>query len=253
MLREVVGGKAAKALGSALELTTVGELLRHYPRRFSERGELTDLSRLVEGEEVTVQAEIESVTGRRIPGRKLHILEVVISSGASKASISFFNQSWREKELLPGRRGFFAGKVSRFRSKLQLNSPEYVLEVDDDELTASDFANTLIPVYPAASGLPSWTIAKCVSLVLDQLDEVSDPLPYEVKARAGLMDLDWALRHIHRPETRAEYSKARHRLAFDEAFGVQLILAQRKHAQAANPAVARPPGHGGLVAAFEDR
>jgi ATP-dependent DNA helicase RecG len=253
LLREVVGGKAAKALGSALELTTVGELLRHYPRRFSERGELTDLSRLVEGEEVTVQAEIESVTGRRIPGRKLHILEVVISSGASKASISFFNQSWREKELLPGRRGFFAGKVSRFRSKLQLNSPEYVLEVDDDELTASDFANTLIPVYPAASGLPSWTIAKCVSLVLDQLDEVSDPLPYEVKARSGLMDLDWALRHIHRPESRAEYSKARHRLAFDEAFGVQLILAQRKHAQAANPAVARPPGHGGLVAAFEDR
>ncbi|MGX7679477.1 ATP-dependent DNA helicase RecG [Jatrophihabitans sp. DSM 45814] len=253
LLREVLGGKAAKSLEKSFELVTVGDLLRHYPRRFSERGELTDLSELVEGDEVTVQAEIESVTGRRIPGRKLHILEVVISSGKNRATISFFNQQWREKELVAGRWGFFAGKVSRFRSKLQLNSPEYILDDATDELTAEDFANTLIPVYPAASGLPSWTIARCVSLVLDQLDDVADPLPYEVKARAGLMDLDWALRHIHRPETRSDYDKARHRLAFDEAFSVQLILAQRKHAQAANPAVARPARPGGLVDAFHDR
>jgi ATP-dependent DNA helicase RecG len=91
-LRDVLGGKAAKALEKHLDILTVGQLLRHYPRRFSERGELTDLSRLVEGDEVTVQARIESVTGRRIPGRKLHILEVVITSGSSRASLSFFNQ-----------------------------------------------------------------------------------------------------------------------------------------------------------------
>jgi ATP-dependent DNA helicase RecG len=255
LLRDVLGGKAAKAL-ETLELSTVADLLRHYPRRFSERGELTDLSRLVEGEEVTVQAQIESVTGRRIRGRKLHILEVVISSGQSKASLSFFNQAWREKELRPGRQGFFAGKVSRFRSKLQLNSPDYILtggDPDDDQLTASDFANALIPVYPAASGIPSWTIARCVGVVLDSLDEVADPLPIEVKALAGLADLDWALRHIHRPETRDDYRRARHRLAFDEAFGVQLVLAQRRHVLAANPAVARPPRSGGLAQAFSER
>ena len=257
LLRDALGGKAATALDRTLNLVTVGDLLAHYPRRFSERGELTDLSRLVEGEDVTVQARISAVKGRRIPGRKLHILEVVITSGAHKASLSFFNQPWREKDLTVGREGFFAGKVTRFRSTLQLNSPDYLLDdpegLDVGGLKAADFVNAMIPVYPSASGMPSWTIARCVRLVLDSLDDVPDPMPYEVRARAGLMELDWALRHIHRPESRSEYLEARRRLAFDEAFGVQLVLAQRRHAIAANPAISRPYQAGGLVDAFDAR
>jgi ATP-dependent DNA helicase RecG len=258
LLRDVLGGRTATSLDKGLGLVTVADLLRHYPRRFAERGELTDLSELIEGEEATVQAEVTSARSRRIPGRKLNLLEVVISAGGKQASLSFFNQAWRERELQPGRRGFFSGKVTRFRNKLQLNSPDYIL-LDDaagdavDELRADDFAGALIPVYPAASGVPSWTVAKCVRLVLDQLDDVADPLPMELRARVGLLELDRAIRQIHRPQDRRERQQARHRLAFDEAFGVQLVLAQRRHANAANPAVARPPRAGGLVDAFAAR
>jgi ATP-dependent DNA helicase RecG len=252
LLRDVLGGRSSGAIDKALGLTTVGELLRHYPRRFSERGELTDLSKLVEGEEVTVQAEIASASSRRIPGRKLNILEVVITSGRSKASLSFFNQPWRERELVPGKTGLFAGKVTRFRTKLQLNSPDYILFDQDDPLVVEDFAGALIPVYPAAAGLPSWTIARCVKLALEHLDDVADPLPVEVRARAGLAELDRSLRDIHRPATWEDWKKARKRLAFDEAFGVQLVLAQRRHAIAANPAVARPRAPDRLVDAFAD-
>ena len=252
LLRDVLGGKSSKAVDKALGLTTVGELIRHYPRRFSERGELTDLSQLVEGDEVTVQAEIAAATTRRIPGRKLNILEVVITSGRHRASLSFFNQPWRERELTPGKVGLFAGKVTRFRNRLQLNSPDYLLLDPDDPLAVEDFAGALIPVYPAAAGLPSWTIAKCIKLALEQLDDVDDPLPLEVRARAGLAELDRALRDIHRPSTWDDWKKARRRLAFDEAFGVQLVLAQRRHAISANPAVARPRVAGRLVDAFAD-
>jgi ATP-dependent DNA helicase RecG len=252
LLRDVLGGKSSKAVDKALGLTTVGELIRHYPRRFSERGELTDLSQLVEGDEVTVQAEIAAATTRRIPGRKLNILEVVITSGRHKASLSFFNQPWRERELTPGKVGLFAGKVTRFRNRLQLNSPDYLLLDPDDPLAVEDFAGALIPVYPAAAGLPSWTIAKCIKLALEQLDDMDDPLPLEVRARAGLADLDRALRDVHRPSTWDDWKKARRRLAFDEAFGVQLVLAQRRHAISANPAVARPRVARRLVDAFAD-
>ncbi len=254
-LRDVLGGRSAQALEKALELVTVADLLRHYPRRYAERGELTDLSRLVEGEEVTVQARIEAVKGRRIPGRKLHILEVVIASGQGRASLSFFNQPWREKELLPGRFGFFAGKVTRFRNTLQLNSPDYQL-LDSDELSEAEaerYANSIIAVYPAAAGVPSWTIARCVDLVLDSLDAVTDPVPVEIRQREHLMELGQALRQIHRPDSQADRARARHRLAFDEAFGVQLVLARRRRDAAANPAVPRPASPSGLVAAFAAR
>jgi len=264
LLREVLGGKASTAVEKALGLSTVGELLRHYPRRFNERGELTDLSQLVEGDEVTVLAEVESTSTRRIPGRKLNILEVSIRSGRHRATLSFFNQPWRERDLRPGRQGMFAGKVTRFRNKLQLNSPDYILlgESGEDGTAGidpeaaeqlQDFAGALLPVYPAAAGLPSWTIARCVRLVLDSLDPVPDPLPAAVRDRVGVIGLDTALRRIHRPDTRAEYAQARRRLAFDEALGVQLVLAQRRHANAANPALARPRIAGGLVDAFDAR
>jgi ATP-dependent DNA helicase RecG len=252
-LVDVLGDRSAKQIEKALKLSTVGEFLRHYPRRVNERGELTDLSELVEGDEVSVLARIEVANTRRIPGRKLTITEVTIASGRHKASLSFFNQQWRERDLLPGRYGMFAGKVSRFRNRMQLNSPDYLLMEDKDELQKADFAGALIPVYPAAAGLPSWTIAKSMSIVLDSLDEVAETLPLEVRARAGLMEHDAALRQIHRPHTMAEYYQARRRLAFDEAFGVQLVLAQRRHAISANPAVARPRIDGGLVDAFADR
>ena len=203
-------------------------------------------------------AEVESTSTRRIPGRKLNILEVSIRSGRHRASLSFFNQPWRERELRAGQHGMFAGKVTRFRDKLQLNSPDYILLGEaaagpDGAVPAEDFAGALLPVYPAAAGLPSWTIARCVRLVLDQLDPVPDPLDPQVRSRAGVMALDAALRQIHRPDTMAEYRQARRRLAFDEAFGVQLVLAQRRHASAANPALARPRIAGGLVDAFTER
>jgi len=256
-LRDVLGGKASTSLGKAFGLQTVGELLRHYPRRYTERGELTDLAQLVEGEEVTVQAEVRSVKARRIPGRKLNLLEVTIVSGTGQATLSFFNQMWRERELRPGTRGLFAGKVTRFRNTLQLNSPDYLLLPDEtDELVAAeadDFAGVLIPVYPASSALPSWTIARCVRIVLDSLDPVEDPVPSMVLAAHGLMDLDPALREIHRPADRPGQRAARRRLAFDEAFGVQLVMAQRRHESVANPAVARPPVVGGLASAFAER
>jgi ATP-dependent DNA helicase RecG len=253
LLRDVLGVKMAGMLEKSLDLVTVGDLLRHYPRRYTERGELTDLADLVEGDEVTVQAEIASATVKRIPGRKLNILEVTIVSGGSKASLSFFNQQWREKELIPGRRGLFAGKVTRFRTKLQLNSPDYMLLDGDDELLAADFAGALIPIYPVAAGARSWTVNKCVRVALDSLDDIVDPLPFEVRARVGLQDLDTALRGVHRPAAAADWRAARRRLAFDEAFGVQLVLAQRRHAMSANPAVARPRVAGGLVDAFAAR
>jgi ATP-dependent DNA helicase RecG len=192
LLRDALGGKASKAL-EKLGLTTVGDLLRHYPRRFSERGKLTDLSELAEGDEVTVMAEILSAKSRRIPGRKLNILEVVIVSGPHRASLSFFNQAWRERDLVPGRRGLFAGKVSRFRDRLQLNSPDYLLMGEDDPLQVGDFAGALIPVYPSVAGVPSWTLARCVKQALEGLDHVGDPLPRAIRARIGLRELDAGL------------------------------------------------------------
>ncbi len=119
-LVSIVGDKTAKVLAEQLELHTVGDLLRHYPRRYVVRGELTDIQSLVEGEEVTIFAKVESTKVRRIPGRKGAIVETVVTDGRAKLILTFFNQAWREKDLRGGRQGLFAGKVGIFKGKRQL-------------------------------------------------------------------------------------------------------------------------------------
>src|SRR5215471_1916991 len=148
-LQAIVGDRTAKVLADSLDLRTVGDLLRHYPRRYAERGELTELSRLEVDEHVTVMAEIASVSRKPMRARRGSLLEVVVTDGVARLTLTFFNQSWRERDLRPGRRGLFAGKVGEFRGTRQLSHPDYQLLADDaEEGDASAFASALIPVYP---------------------------------------------------------------------------------------------------------
>jgi ATP-dependent DNA helicase RecG len=255
-LADVLGGKTAKAL-AALGIEDVEGLLRHYPRRYAERGELSDLRGLQVDEHVTVVADIEKVQQRPMRNRRGSLLEVTVTDGNGRLTLTYFNQAWRERDLRPGRRGLFSGKVGEFRGARQLAHPEYVLLPDSDEVdveAAAAFANALIPVYPATSALPSWRISACVDLVLPLLDSLSvdeDLIPPDIRLAQGLIGLEQALRAIHRPATRDEAQEAMRRLRWDEAFVLQVELARRRQLMRAMTAVARPGAQDGVLAAFD--
>ncbi|MFE0027833.1 ATP-dependent DNA helicase RecG [Amycolatopsis sp. NPDC059021] len=250
----LLGAKTAKALSTALDIETVSDLLRHYPRRYAERGEMTDIAGLELGEYATVLARIEKISKRTMKSRRGTILDMVITDGKRRLACAFFNQAWREKELAPGKTGLFSGKVTAFRDTLQLANPEYQLLEPENEAEAVDnFAGAIIPVYPAAAGMPSWSIEKCVRQVLDVLEVDEDPMPAELLKRYGLSELEPALRGIHRPESWAALESARQRLKWDEAMAVQLIFAQRRHSAVSRPAKASPHTDGGILDAFDKR
>lgn len=239
-----VGGKTAAALERAFGMKTVGDLLAHYPRRYAKRGELTLLSSLPLGEPVTIVAEVKRASERRMQQRKGSILEVVISDGHGDLSLTFFNQAWRLKDLSPGRRGIFAGKVGEYRGAKQLAHPDYEL-FDDEEtarLTAAANANLPIPIYPATASIASWQLKKIIDLVLDGLGDVPDPLPDEVRARGGLLDARTAIERIHRPDFEDQVEPARQTLRMHEAFVLQAALLQQRQFVRALSATARPPG-----------
>ncbi|MEB3366795.1 ATP-dependent DNA helicase RecG [Saccharopolyspora mangrovi] len=255
-LDRLLGAKTGKALESALGLVTVGDLLRHYPRRYAERGELTAIAGLELGEHATVLAKVERVTKRTMKSRRGTIVEARITDGHRSLSCTFFNQAWRERELIPGKRGMFAGKVTAFRDQLQLAHPEYQLfdsEATDVGAAAEEFASALLPVYPSAQGLPSWSIARCVSQVLDVWDGTDDPLPTELRDRLGMSSLEDALRKIHRPQNFGEVAAAQDRLKWDEALAVQLTLAQRRSNTKSHPAPVCERRDDGVRVAFDER
>ena len=252
-LAKVVGGKTADVLNKVFEMQTVEDLLRYYPRRYVVRGELSNISELIEGEETTVLAAVDSVNHRNIRGR--HVLEVLITDGTTKMSCTFFNQPWREKSLKPGVQGLFAGKVGVYKGRAQLTHPEYHLIVDgenpDDEAAA--FAGKYIPVYPTSSKMQTWKLTKCIELAVTTLDEIEDFVPNEVLKEFKLPSLRDALTKIHAPENLDEAESAKRRLTFDEALLLQVLLAQRRAEISSLTATPRSISKDGLVSKFEEK
>jgi ATP-dependent DNA helicase RecG len=252
-LSEVVGDRTTKVLAEAFGIKSVGDLMRHYPRRYMVRGELTDIAQLNEGDEVTILAEVHSSANRPIRGRKGSILEVIVTDGNQKLSLTFFNQAWREKELKVGSQGLFAGKVGVFKGKKQLAHPDYQMIADGadvDDATKS-FAGKYLPVYAATAKMPSWKIAQCVEMAIDSLDELSDFLPDEIRDSHNYPTLQQALIQLHKPADLDHAELARERLTFDEAFLLQLMLVMRRNELRKLNTKSRKPIKGGVLETFD--
>ncbi|MEU5365321.1 ATP-dependent DNA helicase RecG [Streptomyces sp. NPDC005925] len=260
-LKSVLGPATAKVMAEHLGLHTVGDLLHHYPRRYEERGRLTHLADLPMDEHVTVVAQVadarlHTFASSRAPRGKGQRLEVTITDGSGRLQLVFFGHGVHKphKDLLPGTRALFAGKVSVFNRRLQLAHPAYeLLQSEDAAETVDSWAGALIPIYPATAKLESWKIGKAIQTVLPSAQEALDPLPGSLREGRGLVPLPEALLKIHRPHTKADIADARARLKWDEAFVLQVALARRRHAETQLPAVPRMPRPAGLLTAFDAR
>jgi ATP-dependent DNA helicase RecG len=253
-LSTALGGRTAAALQKGLGLVTVGDLLSHYPRRYARRGELTALSELPPDESVTIVAEVLEVRERPMRAKHGSILEVRISDGKGILVLTFFNQAWRAKELRPGVRGIFAGKVGDYRGTLQLAHPDYELfeadaATDDDSVRR--WAELPIPIYPATASVASWQLQKSIAIVLDTLPPLVDPVPGAVRAERKLMPYSKAVELIHRPQVDADWGAARKALRFQEAFVLQAALLQQRLVLRQQAAVPRVPKPGGYLERFD--
>ena len=251
-LDRVLGDRTAKSFARHLGLKTVADLLTHYPRRYSSRGELTPIADLPIGESVSIVAEIVDVRERRMTGRKGSILEVRITDGNGVLSLTFFNQAWRAQTLKPGVRGLFAGKIGAYQGKLQLTHPDYELFAEEvDQSAAKAWADLPIPIYPAASAVTTWMIARAMGVVLDTLAPIEDEVPAEIAKAEGLLDLSDAIAKIHRPAVATDWQAARDTLRFHEAFLLQATLLKRRAENSHTKTTSRVPAAGGALETFD--
>ncbi len=250
----VLGARTAAVFAKGFGIDTVGDLLTHYPRRYARRGELTELSHLPLDDDVTIVAEVIDVRERPMRAKKGSLLEARITDGKGILTLTFFNQPWRAKDLRPGVRGIFAGKVGEYRGSRQLAHPDYELFEEDNPdgpESAEAWAMKPIPIYPATSTVSSWKVQKAVGVALDSLGELDDPVPDAVRKSRGLLPFTRAIELIHRPTVDAEWRAARKSLRFQEAFVLQTALLeqrQRLKEQAATPRIPKP---GGLLEQFD--
>jgi ATP-dependent DNA helicase RecG len=255
-LSKALGARSANLLQKALGLVTVEDLLRHYPRRYLEMGELTEISSLPLDEPVSLVAEVKSVSVRQMRTKRSQIMNVVVTDGKGTLDLTFFNNVFKPKQdLTVGRRALFSGKVSTYQGHKQLAQPMYELFENDevDRESVEEKLDAPYPVYPASAKLTSAMIRASVRVVLDTLGELPDPIPAKVRLKRGLIDLNSAFQQIHRPGDVKQISPARHRLIFEEAFVLQTILAWRRVADRRMIATPVTGIEDGLLDALDER
>ncbi|GLP76401.1 ATP-dependent DNA helicase RecG [Mycobacterium antarcticum] len=272
-LDRVIGAKSAGPLEEHFGIRTVDDLLRHYPRSYSQGMSVLDENwePPEEGEHVTFVDEIAKADVRwtnRQPKREF--LVITLANRKPKVTATFFNAKFSKKILTEGTRLMLSGEVGFFKGTMQLTHPAFlVLEGSgqgkgsrslakiaetsrkaDGEVLLSAFERDYFPIYPASAKVQSWDIYACVRQVLDVLDPVADPLPESVLAQWDLASEDEALRAIHLAERPADRDRARERLAFDEAVGLQWALVERRHGELSATGPSAPPRPDGLAAAL---
>ncbi|MEE3128348.1 MAG: ATP-dependent DNA helicase RecG [Actinomycetota bacterium] len=256
--------KTVEAVVEGLGLRTVGDLLRHFPRKYVKTGELTEVGALREGEMLVVVGRIgesrrRTYTDRRTNRRAFRV-EAVLETDGPPLSMTFFAKAehiaaWHERRLTAGRRGIFQGKVGRFRDTWQLTNPQMVLmgtPGEDAAQLALETLGDLYPIYPLTANVESWDLQRAISFALSVVDDLPELLPGELREREGLLDVRQAFEWVHHPEDRGQVTRALQRFRFEEALTTQLVLARRRRALQAQGARPRTGG-GGLLAAFDER
>ncbi len=222
-----VGPQRAKTL-ARLGLETIGDLLFHFPRRHEDRSHMARLGEVAIGQMATFEARVRAVE-EIIPRRGgVRVIKAMVSDGSGWLDLVWFNQPWLRDQLAVDQTIIFSGRVqvSKYH-RFQIVQPAWeILEPDADPI----HTGRLVPIYPLTEGLPQTTVRRWVKQALDHyLPEVVEVLPPDVREDWDLVGRPEAIRSFHFPESEDARLLARRRLVFEEFFGLQVALAQRRH------------------------
>ncbi|ABX02940.1 ATP-dependent DNA helicase RecG [Herpetosiphon aurantiacus DSM 785] len=217
-----IGPSTARSFAK-LGVHTLEDLLYHVPHRYDDFSKRKQICDLVVGETDTVIVTVDAIKSFNAKGRQGVEITVGDDTGVLKAS--WFRGTWMAKQFREGMRIVLSGKVSMFREMKSMSNPQWEPFVEDDLV----HTGRLVPVHPLTKGLQDRNARQVIKRVVDAVTPtLSDPLPIELRERAGLLPLGVAISQIHFPDSWAMVQRARQRLGFDEFLYIQLGVLQRK-------------------------
>lgn len=258
-----VGPKLAVLL-SNLGITTVDQLLRHYPRRHLDFQNREFIKDLTVGEEVSIFGTIRTVGAYQSKRGNMSILNVVISDGTGSLLVTRFVGGKGNKYLLERLKGQFPKgaqvlasgvvEIDDYSHKFKLKNAEveilslaggdqlgsghaeddreagFAREAGFEDVPQSIHAGRLVPVYALTEGLSLRHLRSVIhNAIATYGSGIADLLPEHLKETYNLIGMSEAFTHIHFPEDPEAKDAARRRLVFDELFAIQLQMAHRRY------------------------
>ena len=224
-----IGPRRAQLLGEEVGVIKIADLLEYYPRDYLDRSRFKSIYQVGRsGEYETIQGIVVNqmeFTSRR----STKVLKVIVYDETATVSLMAFGKrtQYMKNSLKPDTKVVVSGKFKR--SYNEMSTTEYTYEVLSDEDAELIHTGRVVPVYPLTAKLKQRSLRRWLKTVVDEyVSYVPEILPLDIRKRQKLMDRAIATKNIHFPDTDQHLKAARHRLAFDELFFLELGMALKK-------------------------
>jgi len=244
-----VGPVRARML-ERLGIQTARDLLHQYPVDYRTPAVEKRIAELQAGDRAVVRGQVLDVQTRKSRHGRAFVVAVLGDDGA-RLVLTWFNSPWIAERLRVGRELIATGEVGHFSGRLQIVNAQIETREEEREEENAETRSGPLPRYPLTAGLKQAPMRALVRRALEALGgQEPEPLDAERRAGLGLMGRPQALRTIHAPESMEEVETARVRLAFDEAFALQLAVGIRRTRLLRRPARVRLREHTGISSAY---
>ena len=206
-------------------IKTIGQLIFHFPHRYEDFSNITDISKVKINETCSILGKILDIKNIKTPKKKMFLTNALIEDKTGAIRALWFNQPYLTKTLKKGDTVCLSGKTISGKSGTYLSSPSYekISSFEDKELTHT---GRLIPVYPETEGLSSRWLRYIIKPLLK--NDIPEPLPKEVLNKQKLMPIQKAIHQIHFPDSIDLAEQARKRFSFEELFIIGLFVLRER-------------------------
>ncbi|MBU1015037.1 ATP-dependent DNA helicase RecG, partial [Patescibacteria group bacterium] len=222
--------KRLKKLG----ITTVGDLLFHFPRAYEDLRNVTSIAQAKKEEgNVCVKGRVLKIRKGRTLRKHMSLVQAAVEDDTGTMQVVWFNQPYLTDTLKEGEEVYLAGKMARGSASAYLSNPAY-----EKAKALPMHTGRIVPVYAQTLGLTSRWLRFMVSGILQNAQGLSESLPPTLLQERGFPPIVKALQDIHFPNTPKEAEASRRRFAFEELFYLFLfVLSERKKLAAAKAPV----------------
>ena len=217
-----VGEKTAALFGK-INVYTVDDLIRHYPRDYETYDAPVSIRETSPGNVQAVYGQITAIPNVK-KVRNLSILNAILKDdNGDSIQLTFFNMPFLKKVLKPGGFYLFRGLVQQRGTHKFMEQPRMFTW---DEYRQK--SGRLLPRYALTKGLTNQTVQKSVAQALEYYPPEKEYLPQVILQKYPMLSHREAVYALHFPESREELLTARNRMVFEEFFSFLLVLRKNK-------------------------
>lgn len=216
-------GPARVEVLNKLNLYTVRDIVEYFPRTYEDRGTYKKIGELVDGETTTFKAVLASSVNETRIRKNMTIYKAIAKDDTGSIILTWFNQPYVKKQLKTDGEYAFYGKIKNTLGRIEIQSPVF------EEIGKEKNTGRIIPVYPLTNGITQNMFRTIVENATNEMkNKYLEVLPEWVRVQNNLVDINYAMKNIHFPDTLQDFEKARYRLAFEELLVMQLGLLRFK-------------------------